>query len=198
MRRIPVLATTALVLALALAGCAAPAETESAPVSSETASPAETAAAAAEAATGETVTGTGYSFSVPEGWGVPADQPKPAGVDTLAGDLQSTAAFVSNVNVVLSPAGELTTEQAESAGAQELEGIGATDLQVLDRAKIAGSEAAHLTAVVTASGVEYRIDQYYVSNAGQTYVITFSVETTMSEADRAAIADAVLASWQWS
>jgi hypothetical protein len=196
MRRIPALATAA-VLALTLAACSSPADSTSS-ASDEpatTSSQQPDSAASAPAETGEAITGDGYSYSVPEGWGVPEGTEKPAGVDTFAADLASTGTFASNVNVVLSPAGEVSLDQAESAGPGELETVGATDVQVLERTSIDGVEAAHLSATVTGS---YLFDQYYASSNGQTYIVTFSVPDGTSEGDRTALADSILGSWQWS
>lgn len=193
MRRLPALATAAL-LALALAGCSSPAPTDAsseAPTTSTSQDSPDTSAAA-----GETISGDGYSYTVPEGWGVPADTTTPAGVDTFAADLQSTGAFAANINVVLSPAGEVSLEQAEQAAPGELESVGATDVQVLDRSSVSGTDAAHLSASVATGS--YLIDQYYFSHDGQTYIVTFSVADGTSEADRTAVADAVLATWQWA
>lgn len=148
------------------------------------------------AATGPEITGTGYSYSVPEGWAVPPDGTAP-GADTIAADLTDDDGFVDNVNVLLSPAGEVTSEQVESQGVDELEGAGAEDVAIRDRITVAGSESAHLSAALSTSGVEYEIEQFYVTSEGQTYVVTFSVSPSVSEADRDELYGSVLASWTW-
>jgi hypothetical protein len=199
MRRTPILATA--LLALVLAGCSStPASTESAPAESpsQSDSPSDAASPDTAPADGETISGDGYSFSLPSGWAVPTDQAPPTGVDTFAADLEDADGFADNVNVVLSPSGEVTSDQVETLGLDELEGAGATEVEVLERTTVAGAEAAHLTALLSASGAEYRIDQYYPSHDGQTYVVTFSFNDTVPEAERSALADAVLGSWEWA
>jgi hypothetical protein len=179
----------AAALTFSLAGCFSPSPT---PSTGETAPPVSTV----DPAAGDTITGTGYSFNAPEGWSAPPSLP--SGVDTVAADLADADGFSDNVNVLLSPAGEVTAEQVESAGVAELEGVGATNIEVRPRVTVAGAESAHLTAELTSSGATYLFDQYYATNAGQTYVITFSFSDTESQADREALAESVLASWTWS
>ena len=179
----------AAALTFSLAGCFSPSP---APSTGDTAPPASTV----DPATGDTITGTGYTFNAPEGWSVPPSLP--SGVDTVAADLADADGFTDNVNVLLSPAGEVTPDQVESAGAAELEGVGATNIVVRPRVTVAGSESAHLSAELSQSGATYLFDQYYATNAGQTYVITFSFSDTESQGDREALAESVLASWTWS
>lgn len=198
MRRASLLAPVLLTAALALAGCSGPSDSGSDPSDEPTQNSAPMSTGAAEAATGETVTGSGYSYSTPQGWAVPTDETLSAGADSFAADLQDTDGFADNVNVILSPAGEITPDQVETQGASELEGVGATEVEVLDRVDLAGSESAHLSAVLTSTGVPYRIEQFYAVNDGETFIVTFSFSETVSADDRAAITDTVLASWQWA
>lgn len=147
-------------------------------------------------ATGELITGDGYSYNVPDGWGLPP-QDVGSGSDTIALDLTDDDGFSDNVNVLLSPAGTITSDQVEEVGVDELEGAGATGVEVRPRVGVAGEESAHLTATFTQSGATYQIDQYYPTHDGQTYVVTFSFSETVSQADREALAESVLASWTW-
>jgi len=190
MRRHTSLAALGLAAALTftLAGCFSPLS----PSTSESAPPPSTV----DPATGITITGTGYSFTAPEGWVIPDSAP--AGVDTVVANLDDADGFFDNVNVVLSPAGEVTPDQVETAGVSELESVGATDVQVRPRVNVAGAESAHLSAVLNQSGATYRFEQYYATNAGQTCVITFSFSESVSEADREALAESVLVSWTWN
>lgn len=183
------LAAVLLAASLAIAGCSSSAPTESA-------TSAESQVTAAPA-TGETISGTGYSFAAPEGWSVP-EGVSPTGVDVVVADLADADGFSDNVNVVLSPAGEVTSDQVESLGVAELEGAGATDVKTRDRITVAGSEAAHLAGGFSSNGAEYHIDQFYLSNAGQTYIVTLSTSPALSESDRDALWGSVLASWAWS
>lgn len=174
-----------LAAALSLVGCAGTSMDES------------TTAPKGEVAAGETVTGGGYSFVAPEGWGVPKDMPE-LGADTLVVDSNDTDGFADNLNVVVTPGGEVTPEQVESDGISELEGAGATEVAVGVRLTVAGSESANLSALFSSGGTEYRIRQYYLTNNGQTYVVTFSFSPAVSEADRDDLAQSVLATWEWA
>ncbi|MDY0912948.1 hypothetical protein [Rathayibacter festucae] len=186
--RLGATATTAAALLVLLAGCSSPA--------GDSGSDADTIDTAA--ATGDTISGDGYSYSVPEGWGAPDADPATMGADTLAADLTDTDGFADNVNVVLSPAGEVSADQVEGAGVTELENAGATDVEANDRVVVAGAESAHLSANLTASGATYAVEQYYVTDDGQTYVVTFSFSPTVDDDQREAVAESVLASWAWA
>lgn len=182
----------ALTAALALTGCAAP-EPEPASPQPESSAPAVAPAA------GETVEGDAYAFATPEGWGFPEDAPEGYDESMFSADLADTDDdFTDNLNVITSPAGEITPDQVESDGVAELENVGATDVTVLDRVTAGGVESAHLTAgFASPEGVEYTIDQYYLTDAGQTHIITFSFSPDVPQADRDALAQSVLATWQW-
>jgi hypothetical protein len=179
--------TLVLASALVLAGCSS-----SGPAAPDTDVPDSGAAPA----TGELISGDGYSYNVPDGWGLPPSEVS-TGADTLAVDLTDDDGFSDNVNVLLSPAGEISSDQVESAGPPELEGSGASNVEVRPRVGIAGEESAHLTALFGSGAVSYQIDQYYPTHDGQTYVVTFSFSEDVPEADREALADSVLASWTW-
>lgn len=191
-------ASAALVLAagLGLAGCTG----QSAPTSPSTpAAPApESEAVEFAPASGDTVTAEQYSFTLPEGWGFPDGAPDGFDETTFAADLQDTDGYSDNLNILVSPGGEVTSEQVEQAGVAELEGAGATEVKALDRVTAAGSESAHLTARVEQSDIPYVIDQYYLVDAGQTYIITFSSSIDAPQAERDVVAQSVLVTWQWS
>lgn len=176
---------------LALAGCTSPGTSgpaEPTPISS---------APAVEPADGDTISGTGYSFAVPEGWGDPGPI-EGFDADSLAADLDDADGFADNVNVILSPAGKVELDQVESAGPGELEGGGATDVSVEPRVTVAGEEAAHISANLASGDTSYLIEQFYVNSDDQTFIVTFSFSPDVADADRQAVTDAVLASWAWS
>ncbi len=198
-------AALALSAVLLLAGCGmsvaereetspGAAESSASPSSAPSSAPTSDAAPAA----GERVSGTGYSFTVPEGWGVPSADLVPAQADVFAVDLTDVEdGFSDNVNVLLSPAGAITPEQVESLGTAELEANGATEVAIGERITVAGSESAHLSAMLEQQGVQYAIEQYYATDAGQTHVVTFSFSPSVEGAQRAEIAESVLATWSW-
>jgi hypothetical protein len=120
------------------------------------------------------------------------------GADVLVADLSDADGFTDTVNVVLSPAGELTPEQVETLGVDELEAAGATEVTVRERITVGESESAHLSAGLTSSGADYLVEQYYVTRDGQTYVVTFSFSPTVADPERDALSESVLATWAWS
>ena len=190
--------TLVLASALVLAGCSlsGPAAPDT-DTDTDTGTGTEAPTSGAVPATGELISGDGYSYNVPDGWGLPPTDVN-TGADTLAVDLTDDDGFSDNVNVLLSPAGEISSDQVESAGPPELEGSGASNVEVRPRVGIAGEESAHLTALFSSGGVTYQIDQYYPTHDGQTYVVTFSFSEDVPETDREALADSVLASWTWA
>lgn len=195
MSRLLKVSTITLATSLALAGCAtasAPKAAESVSVSAQAPEP------AVAPATGTKITGTGYSFVVPEGWDRPGENLAQEGIDTIAADLKDTDGFSDNINVLLSPAGKVTPKQVESQGLKELEDSGAKDAKKHDRVTIGDSESAHLSALFPSEAGEYQIEQFYVSSKEQTYVVTFSFSPSVSEADRDALSNSVLATWSWT
>jgi hypothetical protein len=195
MTRAPRLAAVLVAAAIALTGCSLlPGGPPADPAPSAPSLPTSTAAPA----TGNTISGDGYSYQVPDGWAVP-DAPIPGfDPDSIAIDQTDDDGFSDNVNVILSPAGALSSDQVESIGVSELEGVGATEVQVNARLSVAGAESAHLSALFSSNGTEYRIEQYYPTHSGQTYVVTFSFSESVPQADRVALAESVLASWAWA
>lgn len=187
------LAVTAL---LACAGCS-----DSAWSGRDASSPSTSATSAASsptpAAVGE-IEGTGYSYDVPEGWGDPEQKVPGFDPDSVAADLGDRDGFTDNVNVILSPAGELSADQVEATVESELSGAGFSDITVQDRVDVAGSETAHVTASGSVNDVAYTVEQFYPTADGQTYVVSLSFSTSVSAEDRAAVADTILGSWAWS
>ncbi|MET0932174.1 MAG: hypothetical protein ABWX56_00560 [Mycetocola sp.] len=147
-------------------------------------------------ATGQTITGTGYSFVAPAGWSVPPDMALP-GVELFVGNLADPDGFADNVVVGHFPSGRVTPDWIELHGVKELESIGAADVEIRNRVMIAGSESAHLAATVSIDGNENQMEQFYVSNDEQTYIVTFSFSLTVAEPDRDYLAESVLKSWAW-
>lgn len=147
-------------------------------------------------ATGETITGAGYSFVAPAGWSVPPDMALP-GVDLFVGNMADPDGFADNVVIGHFPSGRVTPDWIELHGVKELESIGASSVEIRNRVIIAGSESAHLAAIVSIDGHENQAEQFYVSNDEQTYIVTFSFSLTVPEADRDYLAESVLKSWTW-
>lgn len=143
---------------------------------------------------GETVRGTGYSFTVPAGWAVPAEDPTGGQVDVFVSE--SAAVDSRYITVVVSP-GVITPGDVEADGVASLEAVGATDVSLEDRVDIAGSESAHLVATLVQDGAETVIDQYYATRDEQTFVITVASPVDTAAEDRGRLAEIVLSSWAW-
>ena len=178
-----------ILMAALAAGCGGGDGDESSSSSSSSASPAVT--------TGQEVSGTGYTFRAPEGWGDPPQEVPGVQLDSLVVDLGDKDGFSDNLNVLLSPAGAMKASQAETAGKSELTGIGASNVTVHDRTKVAGRETAHLSAGMSMNNAVYEIEQYYIAGEDETYVLTFSFSKTADAGQRQAAIDHVLNSWSW-
>jgi hypothetical protein len=185
----------AVAAVLACAGCAGSSSDEGS--SSESTAKTSQAPAVA-AATGPQISGTGYTYNVPEGWDRPEQDIPGLDLDSLAAALGDDDGFTDNVNVILSPAGELSAEDAEAGAEDELTAAGATDVTVNDRASVAGSDVAHVTSGMSSNGNDYTIEQFVPSNDGQAFVVTFSFSPSLTAQERAAVTDATLASWTWT
>lgn len=183
-------ALAAAVLALALVGCAEAEPTES---GSESKSRARAAAAK-----GPKITGTGYTYKVPKGWGRPRQEVPGFDFDSFALDLRDRDGFADNINVLISPAGAVELGEAEDAAERELTAVGARRISVEERVTVAGSRAAHLSAVMSMNRRAYAIEQFYPTEGDQTFVVTFSFSRSVTPRGRARVTDAVLASWAWT
>lgn len=184
-----------LILAgLGLAGCAA----ESAPPAESSQAAPESDAVEFAPAAGDVITAEQYTLTLPEGWGFPDGAPDGFDETTFAADLTIEDGYRDNVNILVSPGGEVTSEQVEEAGVAQLEEAGASDVKALDRVTAAGSESAHLSARVEQGETPYVIDQFYLVNAGQTYIVTFASDVEKSQEERDALAQSVLVTWQWT
>jgi hypothetical protein len=189
-------------VAVSLAGCSAAASTSGSSGGSSAASssqaPVSTPTPTATPVSGKTITGTGYDYVVPKDWGLPSGVTAPSGADSFAASLHDTDGFADNVNVVTLGSGKLTPEIAETQGQAGLKQVGAKDIRVADRVTVAGEPAAHITAVLSNSGAKYQVEQVYLGHENKAYVVTFSFNTTVSQADRDAVITPILTSWKWA
>lgn len=149
----------------------------------------------AEPATGPTVSRYIYSFAAPVGWSVPSDVSLP-NVDVFVGNLADNDEFMDNVCVILAE-GQIIPALFEWQAVDELKDSGASEVTKRGRVIVAGSEAVHVSAIVTSRGVKSRTEQYFFSAEGQTYIVTFSFSLTVPKSERDALAESVLASWAW-
>lgn len=204
----------ALTTTLALAGCSDDdsdkkddsSESSSAPASespsdttsespSETTSPSESTSEE-PTSSGSTVTGTGYTFDVPEGW---SEQAYPEGAaaqtpDAFAANGADNDGFTDNVNVLLSPVKDVTEEMIEQEFAAQN-----AKVNFEENVTISGSDSLHATTTMTVSGVDYDIEQFYPADSeGQVYVVTFSFSPELPQEDRDQVIDQTLGTWTWT
>lgn len=149
-------------------------------------------------ATGTEIKGTGYTYRVPEGWGIPDQKPPAFDPDSFAVQKEDKDGFTDNVNVVASPIGKIEADQAEQAAKQELETVGATNISVNDRTEVAGNETPHVSAEIAQGSVEYATEQFFVGNGEKMFVVTFSFSRDLAKEDRAKVTGPLLASWTWT
>lgn len=147
----------------------------------------------AASANGEMVTGTGYSYALPEGW--VSDSSINAAADSAAYDPNATT-FASNINVIVSP-GEVGAQVHEDSVSSLVE-MGATDAAVQDRVMVGGVESAHLAGTVDSNGESISLHQFAPAYDGSTYITTITFASDLSEGERQAIIDTILGSWTWS
>lgn len=213
------LAVLSVATVFALAGCASATDPDagtstaptsapetSAPEPSASAEPSADTDASASAAPEESaapvegeIVGTGYTFSVPEGWADPGQDIAGTQIDTLAADLTDLQdGFADNVNVLLSPSGLIPEGGLEDAAVAELEAGGAQDVSAGEPGDIDGAEVPHVSATFVQDAGSYLIDQFYPSNDDQTYVVTFSFSADAPQERRDEVIDFVLSSWTWN
>jgi hypothetical protein len=177
---------TVLLFSLSLAACAKepPAELRSEP------------------ALGETLFGSGYDISAPEGWsssapGLPSEVVGNE-IDVIAAETEATDGFADNVNVLVSPMAELTADEAERLVVGELESGGFEAVTVEGRIMVADTESVHVSAIGRANGQMYMIEQYLIPVPDwNMYVVTFSFSPEVDNYYRELTAESVLASWTW-
>ncbi|CAN5347237.1 hypothetical protein BH11ACT5_BH11ACT5_24690 [soil metagenome] len=137
-------------------------------------------------------------MNAPEGWGVPQNTPAAADVYLVDEEAAATS-FINTLNVILDSATGETTTEIEAHSVAYLEGpVGATKVQVRPRVTIAGSETAHISAQLSRNGITYWTEQYPLAYTGIAYTVTFSFGETVSQGDREALAESVLATWTWA
>ena len=164
--------------------------------SDDTSEPARTSTA--KPADGKTITGTAYTFKVPSGWGE-----QPGGLtgfdpDAYAADLGDKDGFADNINVIKDDSvARYRGDKLEDAVKAGLDGANAADVTVKDRVTIDGEEAAHIEAIFSLNGIEYRTKQFAVAHDDAGYVVTLSFSKSVSEATRDKVSDSILATWKW-
>lgn len=180
---------TAIAVCLALAGCQDDGkEPRSGRSATSTSSPTDEAPTEAPAANGPTITGDTFTVHVPEGWRFE----KTFSTDFIDQYSNSAAAgteelFVGELSGEVRPLDEVAKENFTTFAT-----TGTQRKRVAD-AEIAGQPAYHYTA----KG-EYGMftEEFGVVREGQQ--VSFQITLAGSRAERQAVIDSILASWEWT
>ncbi|WP_067436852.1 hypothetical protein [Nocardioides jensenii] len=159
----------------------------------------EPPATSAEPATGRIMSGKGYQYSAPKSWVDITKQMRESGqkVDTAVGaDITVSTTVRENLNVVLTDVPGVTLETYEQIAPETLAFM-VKDLEVYDRAVIAGDEAVHVGGSATVGGVDFFFEQFVVVRDDTMYAVSFAINLERSDEERRAVVDSVLASWKW-
>jgi hypothetical protein len=151
----------------------------------------------------KTVTGSGYSFTVPSGWSDVTKQAKSitAGAtspDTaVAGKRQN--GFTPNVNTLIEPVParvSATTYASRAKTALKAAGGSVTTPSITTPTKVDGEPAASAEVERQQEGRNLRATQVYTIKNGRAYVITYTALPANFKAESSSFRE-VLDSWRW-
>jgi hypothetical protein len=145
---------------------------------------------------GPKIRGTGYTYRAPKGWG-PSEVPG-LNPDSFAANLGDRDGFADNINVIVSPAGRMSADEAEDLAERELAAVGAKKFEAHPRVSLAGDRVAHTSASMSMNDTTYTVEQFYPSHGDNTYVVTFAFSSDVKALHRYVITTATLDSWTWS
>ncbi|MGI8614326.1 MAG: hypothetical protein ACR2KL_10365 [Nocardioidaceae bacterium] len=143
------------------------------------------------------VSGTGYSYAVPDGWDDIINESEAQGADTFVRSTEVVDGFRTNINTVVNPAHGVTDlDTIRNEAATELEHtVGKRPSQIAD-ITIAGERAIGQRAQFTTSGIDITMTQYATVHNDQFVVMTVTSATAdVSTAVQAA--QTVVSSWSW-
>jgi hypothetical protein len=152
-----------------------------------------------QAAAGDTVTGTGYSFTRPDGWSDATAQAK--GIDqrvdvAVAGKV--TSRFATNANVVVGPAQGHSLDDYVGAARQQLQAAVKADLVGdAEQLTVADAPAASYEYEFDQSGTPVHARQVIVVRDDKAYVVTFSAHADAFDDDIGDL-DTIVESWAWA
>jgi hypothetical protein len=211
MNTLPKIAVTALAV-LVLASCGKSSDTPKSG-SSDSSSPSASASDSASAApsstaapsTGKAMSGTGYSYHLPQAWEdittqLKSNQP---GIDTGGRAKPATPPFTANMNTLTTPSkisGSPSQSDLDALAAQikgEVASL-APNIATKPHISIAGAPAVHQEGNANSSGTKFYLVQYFAVYKGNNYGITFAFPKNTTPAVREKIVQPVLASWKWS
>ena len=175
----------AVAVCLALAGCQDDG-TEPTAGSSTTGTSTDEQPTAAPAATGPAIRGDSFTLHVPEGWTYNKDYSTDF-IDQYSSPTSIEQMHVTEISGEVRPLDEVAEANFEGFAPA------GTKRKRLSGATVAGEPAYHLTAN---GGYGKFVEEFGVIKDGQQ--VTFGITLTGSRADRQAVIDSVLASWEWT
>ncbi|MEP6817816.1 MAG: hypothetical protein ABI873_19935 [Marmoricola sp.] len=204
MNSVPKIAVTALAV-LVLASCGStstPAKTtKSGSSASASASPSSTVAPAG----GSAMSGTGYTYHLPNAWEDISAQLKRSqpGIDTGGRAKPATPPFTANMNTLTTPSrisGAPSKSDLDALAAQIKQEVAtlAPTVATKPQTTIAGAPAVHQEGRANSSGTKFYLVQYFAIYKGNNYGLTFAFPSSTNAAGRGRIVEPVLASWKWS
>lgn len=147
---------------------------------------------------GEGVSGEIYTYAIPDGWQDASSDPSFAQADTAVRSAEPVDDFLTNVNVVVTPAQGVTDVQSlREQFASELQEVAQVTPEALPDATIDGVAALAQRGRFTTQGVDVTAVQYLTIRADSFVVVTL----TSSQAEVAAAQqtmDDLLTSWAWT
>jgi len=201
MKKMAQVASTLMLAAIVLAGCG---DDDKNGGDAKSADPTPTQSEAIQdtdwgtPAAGPTITGDGYTYSVPKDWADITKRAKSlqASVDTAASEKAATDGFADNINTGYQTSDADIDELEESLPAQ-LSAL-VKDLETLPRVTVDGVESLRHRGPAVSAGTKYYLEQFAVPLDGRIAIITFSFSRELPEKQRDAVVSAVMASWKWT
>jgi hypothetical protein len=178
---------------------------DSSPSSSTSESASAGPSSTAQPATGKAMTGTGYGYSLPDGWEDITTQLKQnqPGIDTGGRAKPATPPFTANMNTLTTPSkvsGDPSKADLDALAAQikgEVASLAPT-IETKPHFSIGGAPAVHQEGNANSSGTKFYLVQYFAIYKGNNYGITFAFPKSTTAGEREKIVQPVLASWKWS
>lgn len=215
LRRLPVVVAGAG-LVLVLGGCGSDAADITDDTTSSTASTEETSEPSSstppeptdptettettDAPAGDSIDGDGYTYAIPDGWEDVSDDPASAQADSAVRVSDPTAAFGTNVNVIVGAsqcvsAGE-DIETGRDCFKQEIEGLVDSPVEELSDITIDGETAIGQTASTEQQGETLVFTQYFAAHEDNVFVVTLTAPQSEADAGASAL-DSIISSWAW-
>lgn len=134
-----------------------------------------------------------YSFTPPEGWQDVSDTVPQA---DLAFADTTPDGFAENINVITLDSPGDVNDGALAQATQQLEALGATDIQSFDSPDVDGEKSVAVSAI--AGDGTYQTLQVFTFHDGKSFTLTITTPTGTSMDDQTDLFDSILNSWTWA